>query len=69
MNNTTDICERPNCNTATKGLQALKAATEWLDLKDTRVTKRLVRDGKLKAIKIGNRIYITTESLNAFVGR
>ncbi|WP_423773325.1 hypothetical protein [Bifidobacterium longum] len=29
---------------------------------------RLVRDGKLKAIKIGRRIFITTQSLEKFVG-
>lgn len=37
-------------------------------LSDTRVTMRLVRDGKLKAIKIGRRIFITTQSLEKFVG-
>lgn len=51
-----------------KGLLPIKDATEWLSLHDTRVTKRLVREGKLKALTIGRRIYITTESLEKFVG-
>ena len=52
----------------TRRLEPLQAATESLGLKDTRVTMRLVREGKLKALKIGNRVMITTASLNAFTG-
>ena len=55
-------------NAAGRRLEPLQAATESLGLKDTRVTMRLVREGKLKALKIGNRVMITTESLNAFTG-
>lgn len=49
-------------------LLSLKETTSLLGLRDTRVTMRLVRDGKLKAIKIGRRIFITTQSLEKFVG-
>lgn len=53
--------------TPAKGLMSLKSASAWLDLRDTRVTMRLVREGKLKALTIGRRVYITTKSLNEFV--
>lgn len=46
----------------------LKEATSSLGLHDTRVTMNLVREGKLKALKIGRRIFITTQSLEKFVG-
>lgn len=58
----------PNEPIPQRGLLPLRAATTWLGLSDTRVTMRLVRDGKLKAIKIGRRIFITTQSLEKFVG-
>lgn len=55
-------------NTQNQLLFPLKEATSLLGLHDTRVTMRLVRNGKLKAIKIGCRIFITTQSLEKFVG-
>lgn len=54
-------------HTSAKGLMTLKDATAWLSLKDTRVTIRLVREGRLKALTIGRRVYITVKSLEAFV--
>lgn len=63
-----DIYERPNRNTSLNRLEPLAEATHSLGLKDTRVTMRLVREGKLRAFKISTRIYITTKSLNEFVG-
>lgn len=48
-------------------LESLKSATESLGFRDTRVTMRLVREGRLKAITIGRRVMITTKSLNEFV--
>ncbi|MBW3089591.1 helix-turn-helix domain-containing protein [Bifidobacterium miconisargentati] len=54
--------------TSIKRLEPLKAATESLGLKDERVTMRLVREGKLKAVRVGNRVLITTKSLDAFAG-
>lgn len=51
-----------------QGLKALKAATAWLDLRDNRVTMRLVKEGKLQAVRIGRRIFITTVSLEKFAG-
>ncbi|MBW3078579.1 helix-turn-helix domain-containing protein [Bifidobacterium simiiventris] len=68
MNNITNAIPGPNANTNMKRLESLKDATHSLGLRDTRVTMRLVREGKLKAIQIGNRIMITTASLNKFAG-
>ena len=47
----------PNEPISQRGLLPLRAATTWLGLSDTRVTMRLVR-----------RIFITTQSLEKFVG-
>lgn len=68
MNTTTNTIATPNANTNVRRLEPLKAATESLGFRDTRVTMRLVRDGKLKAMKVGNRVMISTKSLNDFVG-
>lgn len=55
-------------NSTTKRLEPLKAATASLGFKDTRVTMRLVREGRLKAVTVGNRVMISTKSLNEFAG-
>lgn len=68
MKSTPETFGRPNRNTSMSRLEPLPKATHSLGLKDSRVTLRLVREGKLRALKIGNRIYITTKSLNEFVG-
>lgn len=65
MNISMQTSETPNV----RRLEPLKAATKSLGLKDDRVTMRLAREGKLKALKIGNRIMITTASLDKFTGR
>lgn len=49
-------------------LEPLKDATAKLGLKDTRVTMRLVREGRLVARTIGRRVFITTASLEKFAG-
>lgn len=54
--------------TMARGLMPRPAAAKWLGLKDTRVVDRLVREGRLKAVKIGNRHFVTTKSLRRFVG-
>ncbi|OZG61652.1 hypothetical protein BMYO_0166 [Bifidobacterium myosotis] len=64
----TPIIRQANGHTSLKRLEPLKSATESLGLKDTRVTMRLVREGKLKAVKIGTRVLITSKSLNEFAG-
>lgn len=61
--------KKPNGGTSMRRLEPLKEATASLGLKDDRVVKRLIRENKLKALKIGGRIYITTQSLDKFVGR
>lgn len=63
------IYESPNSGTSMRRLEPLKEATASLGFKDERITKRLIRENKLKALKIGNRIYVTTQSLDKFVGR
>ena len=55
-------------NAAGRRLEPLREATTSLGLKDTRVTMRLVREGRLKAVKIGSRVMITAASLDAFAG-
>lgn len=75
------VCETPNTqpankttiskatgHTSMKRLEPLKAATESIGLNDTRVTMRLVREGRLKAVTVGRRVFITTKSLNEFAG-
>lgn len=57
-----------SARTSVSRLESLKAATESLGFKDERVTMRLVREGKLKAVRVGNRVLITTKSLDAFAG-
>lgn len=46
----------------------LRDATGQLGFSDTRVTKRLVLEGKLDARTIGRRIMITADSLYKFAG-
>ncbi|MBW3092394.1 helix-turn-helix domain-containing protein [Bifidobacterium sp. 82T10] len=67
-NNEEEQYASATAHTSMKRLEPLKEAAESLGIKDTRVIKRLIRENKLKAIKIGNRIYITTKSLDKFVG-
>lgn len=55
-------------HTSVKRLEPLLDATASLGLKDKRVTLRLVREGKLRAVTIGRRVFITTKSLNEFAG-
>ncbi|KAB5608076.1 hypothetical protein EHS19_02425 [Bifidobacterium jacchi] len=57
-----------NHGTSRSRLESLKTATESLGFKDERVTMRLVREGKLKAVMVGRRVMITTKSLDAFAG-
>ena len=61
MNASTGILETP---APRRRLEPLAAATASLGLKDTRVTMRLVREGRLKAVTIGRRVFITTASLD-----
>ncbi|PLS32103.1 hypothetical protein Uis1B_0196 [Bifidobacterium margollesii] len=68
MNDTTNTIATPNASTNMRRLEPLKAATESLGFHDTRVTMRLVREGKLKAVQIGKRVMISTKSLNDFAG-
>ncbi|KFI55264.1 hypothetical protein [Bifidobacterium callitrichos] len=69
MNNTTTASYgEPNGRTSRVRLEPLKSATKSLGFTDDRVTMRLIREGKLKAIKISNRIMVTTASLDKFVG-
>lgn len=49
-------------------LEPLGEATRSLGLKDPRVTMRLIREGRLKAVKIGNRIFVSSRSLDEFAG-
>lgn len=53
--------------TTPRRLVTLREATAWLGLKDTRVTRRLTKEGRLKAVTIGNRVMITTKSLDELV--
>lgn len=57
-----------NACLTTRGLMPRPAAAEWLGLKDVRVVDRLVREGRLKAVMIGRRHYVTCRSLSKFVG-
>lgn len=51
-----------------RGLVPLREATTWLGMRDSRVTMRLVREGQLKARKLGNRVMITSKSLRDYTG-
>lgn len=68
MNSNATAIRQAGPHTSTRRLEPLKAATESLGFKDERVTMRLVREGKLEAIKIGTRVMITTASLDKFAG-
>lgn len=70
MNHTTTTATygEPDGHTSLRRLEPLKSATASLGFKDDRVTLRLIREGKLKAIKVGKRIMVTTSSLDKFVG-
>lgn len=70
MNHTTTTATygEPNGHTSRVRLEPLKSATASLGFKDDRVTLRLIREGKLRAIKVGKRIMVTTASLDSFVG-
>ena len=52
--------------TDTRKLIPIKEATHMLGMKDVRVTKRLIHEGRLKAKVIGRNILITSRSLNEF---
>lgn len=49
-------------------LVSVRHAADLMDMKDTRVIMRLVREGRLRARKIGRRNYIVVSSLNDFCG-
>lgn len=68
MNTSSPTITAANHGTSLRRLEPLKAATESLGFKDERVTMRLVREGKLKAVVVGKRVMITTKSLDEFVG-
>lgn len=68
MNSSSSTVAAANRGTSLRRLEPLKAATESLGFKDERVTMRLVREGKLKAVVVGKRVMITTKSLDEFVG-
>lgn len=46
----------------------LREATYLIGCKDTRVTSRLIAEGKLKAKNQGKRVYIKASSLREYVG-
>lgn len=50
-----------------RGLVPLSEATRYIGMRDSRVTMRLVREGKLRAIQLGRRVMITSSSLRDFV--
>lgn len=51
---------------ASKQLVTMQHAAQMLDLRDTRVVMRLVREGKIRARKIGRRNYVVVSSLRDF---
>lgn len=63
-----DTAKQPTNGTGMdrRRLLTLRDATASLGLRDKKVTMRLVKAGKLRALNIGQRIYITTASLDAF---
>lgn len=50
-------------HTETRKLIPLREATHMLGLKDPRTTKKLVRDGRLVARRLGDRIMIEVKSI------
>lgn len=51
-----------------KALVTVRHAADLMDVKDTRIIMRLVREGRLRARKIGRRNFIVMSSLNDFCG-
>lgn len=69
MNSTSNTPAAPNRDDdiSRVGLVSLNRAAEFLGMRDPRTVRKLVRENRLKARKIGSRVLITTESLVAFV--
>lgn len=67
MNPITNAETAPSHGIEGRGLVPLREATAYLGLHDTRVTMRLVREGRLKARRIGRRTMLTARSLREFV--
>ncbi|WP_181163339.1 helix-turn-helix domain-containing protein [Bifidobacterium sp. UTBIF-78] len=68
MNSSPRVPETPKteADVTRVGLVSLSQAAAYLGLRDPRTVRKLVRENKLKARKIGSRILVTSKSLREF---